>query len=152
MIFAAPSLEGADLAVIDMIDGQRNLLKYQINQNPGEWTGFLHRNTFARAMQGSNSIEGINADLAEAVAVVDDEKPETLEEETTKALAAYRVALTYVMRTHDDPHFEINLQSIRSIHYMMLNYDLTKLPGQWRPGPIFVVREETKEPVYEGPD
>src|SRR5262249_46304999 len=112
----------------------------------------LRRNTFAKAMQGSNSIEGINADLAEAVDVVDDEKPETLQEETAKALIAYRVAMTYIMRTHADPHFEINLQLVRSLHYMMLNYDLTRLPGQWRPGAIFVVREDTQQSVYEGPD
>lgn len=35
---------------------------------------------------------------------------------------------------------------------MMLNYDLTRFPGQWRTGAIYVVSEETKEPVYEGPD
>jgi len=152
MIFTPPKLNAADLAVVELINEQRNSLKYWLNQNPGRWSGFLRRNTFARAMQGSNSIEGINANLAEAVAIVDDEKPETMEEETAKALTAYRIAMTYIMRTHDDPHFEINLQLIRSLHYMMLNYDLTKLPGQWRPGPIFVVREENKERVYEGPN
>jgi hypothetical protein len=35
---------------------------------------------------------------------------------------------------------------------MMLDYDMTKPPGQWRTGQIFVVREETDERVYEGPD
>src|SRR5262245_30642640 len=151
MIFKMPKLDLVDSAVINLINEQRKTLKYRINQNPGRWTGFLRRNTFAKAMQGSNSIEGINADLAEAVAIVDDEKPETLQEETARALIAYRTAMTYIIRTHDDPHFEINLQLIRGLHYMMLNYDLTKLPGQWRPGQIFVIREETKEPVYEGP-
>ncbi|MCC7048000.1 MAG: Fic family protein [Alphaproteobacteria bacterium] len=152
MIFLPPKLNASDLAVIELVNEQRNILKYQINQNPGRWTGFLRRNTFARAMQGSNSIEGINADLAEAVAIIDDEKPETLQQESARALTAYRVTMTYIMRTHNDPHFEINLQLIRSLHYMMLNYDLTKLPGQWRPGQIFVIREETEERVYEGPD
>ena len=42
------------------------------------------RNTFARALQGSNSIEGINASLADAVAIVDEERPETLKEETSR--------------------------------------------------------------------
>lgn len=152
MIHAPPGLNDADLKVIDLIDQQRATLRHHINQNPGRWEGFLRRNTFARAMQGSNSIEGINANLDEAVAIVDDEKPETLEEETAKALGAYRLAMTYIMRTHNDPHFEMNLQLIRSLHYMMLNYDLTRLPGQWRTGAIYVVREETRESVYEGPD
>lgn len=152
MIYTAPRLGTADLAVVELINEQRNTLRYRINQNPGRWTGFLRRNTFARAMQGSNSIEGINADLAQAVAIIDDEKPESMEEETERALTAYRVAMTYIMRTHNDPYFEINIQLIRSLHYMMLNYDLTKLPGQWRTGPVYVVREETKEQVYEGAD
>lgn len=93
MLYTAPTLETADLAVIELINEQRNTLRYRINQNPGRWTGFLRRNTFARAMQGSNSIEGINADLAQAVAIIDDEKPESMEEETERALIAYRVAI-----------------------------------------------------------
>jgi Fic family protein len=56
------------------------------------------------------------------------------------------------MRTFDDPHCEINAQLIRSLHYIMINYDLTKMPGQWRLGQVFVIREENKEQVYEGPD
>lgn len=147
-----PRLDDADLRVIDLIDQQRAILRFHINQNPGRWEGFLRRNSFARAVQGSNSIEGINANLDEAVAIIDDEKPETLKEETIRALGAYRLAMTYIIRTYSDPHFELNLQLIRSLHYMMLNYDLTRFPGQWRTGAIYVVSEETKEPVYEGPD
>ena len=135
-----------------MIEQLRRDLRHQVNVNPIRWTGFLRRNTFARALQGSNSIEGINADLAEAVAIVDEEKPETLEEEAQKALTCYRTAMTYVLRLHDDPHAQINAQLIRSLHFMMLNYDLTKLPGQWRSGPFRVVQISTHRTVYEGPE
>src|SRR6266851_711244 len=152
MIYQIPTLRPIDRDVIGLINEQRQQLEYRVNRNPGRWTGFLRRNTFARALQGSNSIEGINADLAEAVAIVDDERPETLQEETVRALQGYRAAMTYVMRTFDDPFCEINAQFIRSLHYIMLNYDLTKLPGQWRTGQVFVIREETKEQVYEGSD
>lgn len=151
MIFQPPSLGAEDVSVIGLINELRSTLRFHVNQNPARWTGFLRRNTFARAMQGSNSIEGINATLAEAVDIVDDEKPENLADETARALICYRSSMTYILRTHDDPHFEINAQLIRSLHYMMLNYDLTKMPGQWRPGPIYVVREEDGERVYEGP-
>ena len=124
-----------------------------MSNNPTRWQGFLRRNTFARALQGSNSIEGINANLAEAVAIMDDEKPETLEEETIRALSSgYRTAMTYLLRVHDDPHAEVNVQFIRSLHLMMLHYDMTKMPGQWRRGPVFVVHEPSSETVYEGPD
>src|SRR5215211_1300401 len=106
-----------------MIREQREALRFQVSNNPTRWQGFLRRNTFAKALQGSNSIEGINANLAEAVAIVDEEKPETLEEETEKALTCYRTAMTYVLRLHDDPHAQINAQLIRSLHFIMLNYD-----------------------------
>lgn len=152
MIFQYPKLAADDRQVLDLIRGLRKELRHQVNMNPVRWTGFLRRNTFARALQGSNSIEGINANLAEAIAIVDEEKPETLEEETERALTCYRTAMTYVLRLHDDPHAQINAQLIRSLHFMMLNYDMTMLPGQWRPGPIRVVREPSGETVYEGPE
>jgi len=151
MIFEYPKLEAQDQQVLELIRELRRELRHQVNTNPVRWTGFLRRNTFARALQGSNSIEGINANLAEAVAIVDEEKPETLEEEAEKALTCYRTAMTYVLRLHDDPHALINAQLIRSLHFMMLNYDMTMLPGQWRPGPIRVVREPSNVTVYEGP-
>ncbi|MBV8427972.1 MAG: Fic family protein, partial [Hyphomicrobiales bacterium] len=80
------------------------------------------------------------------------EKPETLEEETARALFGYRTAMTYIIRVHDDPHAEVNAQFIRSLHFMMLSYDMTMLPGQWRPGAIYVIRSPSNERVYEGPD
>ena len=152
MIHDYPTLESVDLEVLSLIREQRKLLKYQVGQTPLRWQGFLRKNTFARALRGSNSIEGINANLQEAFAIIDDERPETLEEETIGALQGYRAAMTYIIRVHDDPHTEINAQFIRSLHYMMLNYDMTKLPGQWRPGAIYVVDEPSNETVYEGPD
>jgi Fic family protein len=152
MIHQYPKLGAEDRHVIDLIRQLRQELRHQVAVNPVRWTGFLRRNTFARNLQGSNSIEGINADLAEAVAIIDEERPETLEEEVEKALTCYRTAMTYILRLHEDPHVQINAQLIRSLHFMMLNYDMTKLPGQWRPGAIRVVREPSNDTVYEGPD
>jgi Fic family protein len=152
MIHSYPKLEPIDQEVLGLIREQRRLLRFQVGQAPLRWRGFLRKNTFARALRGSNSIEGINANLQEALAIVDEERPGTLEEETLRALEGYRAAMTYILRIHDDPYTEINAQFIRSLHYMMLNYDMTKLPGQWRPGAIYVVDEPTSETVYEGPD
>jgi Fic family protein len=150
MIYQIPGLKQADHEVLGLILKQRAQLQYLINQNPVRWTGSLRRNTFARAVQGSNSIEGYNATLAEAIEIIDDEKPESVEAETVKALVGYRTAMTYILQIHDDPYNEINRQLIRSLHYMMLSYDMAKLPGQWRRGPIYVVKEDG-EKVYEGP-
>src|SRR5215813_5876634 len=136
MIYVTPKLDTQDLEVLEMIARQKEQLRYTVAQAPNRWTGSLRRNTFARAIQGSNSIEGINASLSDAAAIIDDEKPETVEEETYRALIGYRTALTYILQTHHDPYFELNAQVIKSLHFMMLSYDLTKMPGQWRPDPI----------------
>src|ERR1700676_1721844 len=136
MIFATPKLTVQDQEVLALIREQREQLRYAVVQSPNRWTGFLRRNTFARALRGSNSIEGFNATLNETAAIVDHEKPETVEEKTYRALAGYRNALTYVLQTHDDPYFELHPQVIKSLHFMMLSYDLTKMPGQWRPGGV----------------
>jgi Fic family protein len=152
MIYEVPRLQAVDEEVLGMIQESRDQLRHYVSQNQVRWTGFLRRQTFARAIQGSNSIEGIKANLAEAVAIVDDEKPETIEEETARALTAYRVALTYILQVADDPFFDLNAQVVKSIHFMMLNYDMTKLPGQWRPGEIYVVNEPNGQRVYEGPN
>lgn len=151
MIHAYPTLEAIDQDVLAMIRQQRRLLRHQVGQNPLRWNGFLRKNTMARALQGSNSIEGINANLDEAFAIIDDERPETLEEETIRALEGYRQAMTYIVRIHDDPHTKVGTQFIRTLHYMMMNYDMSKMPGQWRPGPVYVVHEGTGTAVYEGP-
>ncbi|WP_395825396.1 Fic family protein [Elstera sp.] len=152
MIFDSPALEALDHEVLGLIQAQRQLLRHHVGQNPTRWRGFIRKNTFARALQGSNSIEGYTANLTEAVAIIDEERPETLEEETLKALQGYRTAMAYIMAVHDDPYTQITLELIRSLHYMMLSYDLTKLPGQWRPNPIYVLDEVAQEIVYEGPE
>jgi Fic family protein len=151
MIYQIPLLEQADQAVLGLIHKQRAELQYLINQNPVRWTGSLRRNTFARAVQGSNSIEGYNATLAEAVEIIDDDKPESVAEETLKALTGYRTAMTYILQIHNDPYTDISPQLIRSLHYMMMSYDMTKLPGQWRRAMVYVVKNDG-ETVYEGPD
>ncbi len=40
---------------------------------------------------------------------------------------------------------------LRSFHFMMLQHDLSKHPGNWRPGPIYVRDEVKGINVYEGP-
>lgn len=106
---------------------------------------------FARAVQGSNSIEGYNASLDDVVAAVEEEPTLGAEEETQQALAGYRDAMTYVLQIAGDDSLEIDEGLLKSLHFMMLKYDLKKNPGRWRPGPIFVHREATDEVVYEGP-
>ncbi len=152
MIYRVPPLSDEDHHVLALIGKERDELSYLVGHSPARWSGTLRRNTFVRALQGSNSIEGYNASIDEIDAILDDERPESVEEETRRALLGYREALTHILQTRDDPDFQFGIQLIKSLHFMMLSYDLSKLPGQWRPGTIYVVRQPENERVYEGPD
>lgn len=152
MLFEASTLTRIELDVIEKIDGVRQKLSYALGTTPRRWTGLLRRATLARAIRGSNSIEGYNVTFEDAIAAAEGEEPLDAEQEVWAAIVGYRNALTYILQLSDDPHFICNEELIRSLHYMMLLYDLSKNPGRWRPGPIFVRREPSNEIVYEGPD
>jgi Fic family protein len=119
---------------------------------PRRWSGVLRRTSFARAIQASNSIEGYNVTLEDAVAAVEGEEPLDAGRDAWEAVVGYRNAMTYVLQLADDPYFTLDVSFLRSLHYMMTSYDLTKNPGRWRPGGIFVQNAVTGEIVYEGPD
>jgi Fic family protein len=149
MIFGTPKIDNVELEVIAQIDEIRSSLGYSLQMSK-QWTGLLRRNLVARAIQGSNSIEGYNATFDEAVAVVEGEEIDRTEE-TTLALNGYRNAMTYILGFADDKSFVVNEELIRSLHYMMISHNPLKHPGRWRPGPIYVRREPSGEVVYEGP-
>jgi Fic family protein len=150
-IFQEPRLSEADQAVMRLIEIQREKLRYATQTNPRRWTGSLRRLSFARAVRGSNSIEGYDASLEDAVAAIDSEPPLDPKDETTLALLGYRDALTYIMQAARDPYFDLNKQFLKSLHFMMLSHDTRKNPGQYRPGSIRVVDDKTRETVYEAP-
>src|SRR5215218_2552392 len=149
MVFQTPPLRDEELEVLALLGDQRERLRDRMAE-PRRWSGTLRRMAFARAVQGSNSIEGYNASLDDVVAAVEEEPTLGAEEETQQALTGYRDAMTYVLQIADDS-LEIDEGLLKSLHFMMLKYDLKKNPGRWRPGPIFVHREATDEIVYEGP-
>jgi len=149
MIFEAPRLPAKYKEVIEKIDELRSNLRYAVQQRPRRWTGLLRRSTFARAIQGSNSIEGYNVTFEDAIAAVEGGDPIDEKTEAWSAITGYRNAMSYILQLADDPHYKHNEGTIRSLHYMMMSYDVTKHPGRWRPGAIFVRREPTSEIVYE---
>ena len=152
MIFAEPKLETADERVLDLILRQRERLKIHTQNNPRRWSGSLRRSTFARAIQGSNTIEGYNATMEEAIAAVEQEPPIDETTETWLAINGYRAAMTYIMQAANDPFFELGKQFLKSLHFMMTGFDLNAYPGQWRPGYVSVVNRQTGSVVYEAPD
>src|ERR1039458_5563931 len=151
MLFQIPKLTASELEVIDKISSMRQSLKYSIS-TPGRWFGVLRRATFARNIRHSNSIEGINVTKDDAMAAVENDEPLTAERTTWQSTLGYRNAMTYVLQLSDDPHFSYSEGLLRSLHFMMMQHELDKHPGRYRPGLIFVRDEKKQETVYEGPD
>jgi len=151
MLFDIPELDAAEQRVLDQIDNLRERLRLQLHE-PRRWYGSLRRLSFARAIQGSNSIEGFDAVLDDAAAVALGEEPLDATEETRLALAGYRDAMTFVLQLASDSDFSYSAQLLKSLHFMMTGYHLKNRPGQWRSGAIYVRNDETGEVVYEGPD
>jgi Fic family protein len=151
MLFQTPELTGQEAEIVREIDRIREALRHQLPPQH-RWVGLLRRVTLARAIRGSNSIEGYNVTLDDAVAAVADEEPMTAAEQSWLAVTAYRDAMSYVLQLGDDAHFQYDESLIRGLHYLMLRYDSGKSPGRWRPGTIHVQDEKTGEIVYTGPD
>lgn len=150
-VYATPALHPVELEVLTMIEELRGRLRNYVDPEPRRWYGTLRRMSFARAVQGSNSIEGYDASLDDVIAAVDDEPTLSADEETRLALGGYRDALTYVLQIAQDPALTVDGGLLKSLHFMMLRHRLDKDPGRWRPGEIYVVREMTGERTYEGP-
>lgn len=151
-VFSTPTLTPQDEEVIALISDLWDELRARVAQEPRRWFGGLRRVYEARAVQASNSIEGINASLDDVLAVADGEEPMDTDTETQMALEGFQEAMTYVLQATQDPDLQIDENLVKSLHFMMLKYDLSKSPGRWRPGPIRVERTDTHEIVYTAPD
>jgi Fic family protein len=150
MVFQPPKVRDDERGVLELLSEQREQLRDRVAE-PRRWAGTLRRMTFARAVQGSNSIEGYNASLDDVVAAVDGEPTLDANAETQLALAGYRDAMTYVLQLARGETPNVDEGLIKSLHFMMLKHDLAKNPGQWRPGDIYVRNDASGEIVYEGP-
>jgi Fic family protein len=150
-VYRTPTLDPVETEVLRLIDSLREDLRHRV-ATPRLWFGTLRRMTFARAVQGSNSIEGYNASLDDVAAAVEGEPTLDASVETQLALAGYRDAMTYVLQMAEDDHAVVDEGVIKALHFMMLKHDLSKSPGRWRGGYIGVRNDATGQIVYEGPD
>lgn len=149
-LFRTPALNAADQAVLAEIHAMHEDLRHILG-TPRRWQGMLRRSLLGRAIQGSNSIEGYHVSVEDAVAAVDNEEPLTADEQTWAEILGYRRALSYVLQAASDPDFHYDAGVIRSVHFMMLSHDLSKGPGRYRQGPVYVVNEATGRLSYESP-
>lgn len=134
-------------AVLDL----HRQLRYQVAA-PRRWMGVLRRVALARAVRGSNTIEGFTVSVDDAFASLDDQEPMDAEELAWQAVRGYRNAMTYVLQLAKQERFAVAPETILALHFMMQQYDLTKWPGRWRPDQVFVYDSDNEEIVYVGPE
>ncbi|GAB3738697.1 Fic family protein [Microlunatus parietis] len=150
-LFETPALDRADHDVIREVHDLRISLAHFLRV-PKRWNGVLRRTSAARAIQGSNTIEGYTVSEEDAVAAVDDEPPLAADEATWAEILGYRRVLTYVINVSTEPGFVIDETVLRSMHFMLLDHDLAKGPGRYRTKEIFVRDDRRGINVYTGPD
>lgn len=152
MIFSVPKLPSDCMTVLGWINDLREKLRFSTSDNINRWGGLLARTSYARAIQGSNAIEGINVTMDEAIAAVDRQPPEKTGDEDWLAIWGYREAMDYIIQLAKDGSHRHNAGTVLGLHYMMLKHDLNSHPGRLRPGAIFVTNIAKNEIVYTGPD
>lgn len=151
MLYALPPLTSTDKEVLVELATMRNALVDQIRTSR-RWVGRLRRTAVARAIQGSNSIEGYVVALDDADAALEGDEPLSADAQTFREIAGYRQALGFVLATASDQNFTLDSSVLRSMHYMLLSHALDKSPGQYRRGEIFVSDEASGQHLYVGPD
>lgn len=150
-LFVPAQLDLEDNDVLEQIHARRERLS-EILRIPKRWEGLLRRNLMARAVQGSNSIEGYVVETDDAAAALEGLEPLSADERAFAEVRGYQQALQYVLTLAGDATASIDAGTLKSLHFMMLSHDLEKSPGQFRQAQIYVRREETGDVVYEGPD
>lgn len=150
MLFQPPQLEAVDHAVLALVEEHQESVRYQISETR-RWLGTLRRTALAHNIRGSNSIEGYHVSLEDAFAAVEGDEPADAQESDWRAVQGYRNAMTYVLQLAEDSDLPVDETLLRSLHFMMIQHDLSKRPGRYRRGDIFVRDDDRDETVYEGP-
>lgn len=152
MLLRAPELDTEDRRVLAEIDELREQLRLHVRATP-RWTGQLRRNLAAAAIQGSNTIEQITVSMSDARAAVEGHTMSAeVEPETQAAILGYRDAMTYVQQTPTMPFFHYDEMLLSTLHFMIQKYEMSKWPGRYRSGGIFVTSSDPLRPAYTGPD
>ncbi|GAA1013677.1 hypothetical protein Aple_088180 [Acrocarpospora pleiomorpha] len=150
-IYDTPPLTTEDRGVLAEIHQMRKRLRHVL-RTPKRWEGGLRRSALARAIRGSNSIEGYRVAEDDAAAALDDDEPIGADQRTFLEIQGYRHALGYVLAMGEEDYSTFDATEIRAMHYMMLRHEPAKSPGRYRKGPVFVHDERSDLVVYEGPD
>jgi Fic family protein len=151
MLYGTPSLEAIDKAVLGEIEEMRRDLRYRLAETH-RWDGQLRRQLQARAIQGSNSIEGYRAGIEDIESIMAGEDPLETSDAVAREISGYQQALTYIQVLSRTSAFRFDAGLLHALNFMMIGHHLDKTPGTVRPGAIYVRNSATGEVVYEGPD
>jgi Fic family protein len=151
MLYVTPSLDLQDQQVLGEIEDMRRDLKYRLAETHS-WDGQLRRQLQARAIQGSNSIEGYRASVEDIESIMEGEEPLEAPFQVSREIAGYQRALTYIQLLARAPIFRFDVGLLNGLNFMMIGHHPNKTPGLVRPGGIYVRDASTGEVVYEGPD
>ena len=152
MLFTYRALDEEEQRVEAATTRIRQDLRRYVVLEPRRWTGLLARMARARALAGSNSVEGINVSDEDAIAAIDGEDPVSADRDTWRAVTGYREAMDYILQRRQSPSFRISEDVLLAVHFMICQSDLTARPGQYRPGWVGVRDSRTGELVHEGVD
>jgi Fic family protein len=152
MLLRTSELDADDRRVLGEVEAMREDLRLHVRAIP-RWTGQLRRNLAAAAIQGSNTIEQITVHISEARAAVEGHTMSAeVNPRTQAAILGYRDALTYVQQTPQMPFFRYDEMLLSALHFMIQKYDMTKWPGRYRAGGIYVTGSDPLRPAHTGPD
>ncbi|RJO74803.1 Fic family protein [Nocardia panacis] len=153
MLYRTPDLDAQDEKVLSEIEDFRNRLSYLVGE-PQRWDRPLRRNLVARAIVGSNTIEGYTISLNDAESLVAGSESLSVESDDTAlaAVAGYHEALTYVQQSAHSENFAYEQMLLSALHFMMLRHRLDKWPGRYRGGGIMVTGGRHRPPAYIGPE
>ncbi len=152
MLFTYGSLDDEEKRVEDAIARLRDELNLFVVTEPRRWTGFLARMTRARALAGSNSVEGIDVSDDDAIAAIDREDPANTDRETWQAVIGYREAMDYILQRRRSPALRLSEDVLLAVHFMICQSDPKANPGQYRSGWVGVRNSRSGELVHEGVD
>ncbi|MFE3018311.1 Fic family protein [Streptomyces sp. NPDC059256] len=153
MLYATPALDADDLRVLADIEEMSDRLPDLTNGGP-PWTVHLRRNLTARAIAGSNTIEGYAATVDDVEALMTGEEPLETADRTRAELEGYQRAMTYIQALADAAEdFRYDAGLLNGLHFMLQGHHLNKRPGRWRDGPVFVTSpDDPLVPAYTAPD
>ncbi|MFE5946832.1 Fic family protein [Streptomyces sp. NPDC056480] len=153
MLYETPALDADDRRVLGEIEEMRQLLRHQLRAQP-RWQGQLRRNLTARAIAGSNTIEGYAATVDDVEALMSGEEPLDAGERTRVELEGYQRAMTYIQALSDaGPGFRYDAGLLNGLHFMLQGHHLDRRPGRWRDGPVYVTSpDDPLVPAYTAPD